>query len=375
MTDLFLYGTLRWPALLETVLGHDLAPNALVPAVAPDHAVHWAKDEAFPMISAAPGAQAEGVILRNVSDDDLARLDYYEGGFGYDLTPIALMTGDGPATAQVYFPQEGRWTQGALWSLEDWLRDWGQISLSAAQEVMARRGRWSPKAIANVLPFFRARGWARQMGAEGAPQTLRAALPPEDLDLTFHPDSWDGFFQMRSFSLRHRRFDGQWSPPMERECFVAFDAALVLPYDPKTDHVMLIEQLRFGPVMRGDPGARVLEPAAGLIDARESPEQAARREMLEETGQEVGDLIAITKGYASPGYSTEFFHYFIGLCDLPQAGTGHGGLESENEDIRTHILRFDEAMALVDSGEINVTPLIMMLLWLARHRDGLRAAG
>ena len=45
----------------------------------------------------------------------------------------------------------------------------------------------------------------------------------------------------------------------------------------------------------------------------------------------------------------------------------------EGEDIRLHPMGFDAALALVDSREIQVGPLILMLHWLARHRDRLRA--
>ena len=78
--------------------------------------------------------------------------------------------------------------------------------------------------------------------------------------------------------------------------------------------------------------------------------------------------------YASPGYSSEFFHCFLGLCDLAGRGGELGGLDAENEDIRSHVIGFDRALALIDSGEINAGPLVMMILWLARHRAALRAA-
>ncbi len=44
---------------------------------------------------------------------------------------------------------------------------------------------------------------------------------------------------------------------------------------------------------------------------------------------------------------------------------------SEGEDIRLHVLTTDAALALIDTGEVNVAPLVAMLLWLARHRASL----
>jgi nudix-type nucleoside diphosphatase (YffH/AdpP family) len=164
------------------------------------------------------------------------------------------------------------------------------------------------------------------------------------------------------------------SAQMRREVFVATDAALVLPYDPVTDRVLLVEQFRMGPYGRGDTRPWMLEPVAGRMDAGETPEQTARRECLEEAGLELRALEMISSHYCTPGYSTEYFHLFLGLCDLPAETVGQGGLASEQEDIRTHIIGYDRAMALVASGEANNGPLILGLLWLERERARLRAS-
>ena len=91
-----------------------------------------------------------------------------------------------------------------------------------------------------------------------------------------------GFFGLDLWRLQHRRFDGQMSPTLVREVFVMGDAVTVLPYDPVRDRVLLIEQMRMGPLGRGDPLPWQLEAIAGRIDPGESPEEAARREAVEE---------------------------------------------------------------------------------------------
>ncbi|WGW05870.1 gamma-glutamylcyclotransferase [Tropicibacter oceani] len=372
MPDLFFYGTLRHLPLLELVLGRPVPE--MRQARLDGYAVHSAKDQPFPMIVAQNGAQAQGVFMPGLSAVDVARLDFYEGGFAFDLIPVTVHTADGPADAQVYLPRAGQWQIGPLWSLDDWAARWGTMTVTAAREVMDRFGTMEADRIIPLLPFFRARAWARQMAASGAPQTLRNPMTMDDVSIVAEHPGFDGFFRIKSFDLRHRRFDGSQSPVMSRETFVAFDAALVLPYDPVLDKVMLIEQLRYGPIQRGDPAPWVLEPIAGLVDAGEQPEDTVRREALEETGLTIGQLLPISRGYASPGYSTEFFHCFLGLCDLSGwQETGQGGLDSEHEDIRNHTIPFDHAMALIDSGEVNAVPLAMMLLWLATKRDRLRA--
>jgi nudix-type nucleoside diphosphatase (YffH/AdpP family) len=368
---LFFYGTLRHMPLLRLVLGRSDAD--LVQATLSDHAVYWAKDQAFPMIVAETGSTAKGVLARGLSEEDVARLNYYEGGFAYDLAIMEVATDMGSEKAEVFFPQAGIWEKGEPWSLADWQIRWGGITMGAAEDVMARYGHQSAAEIQRLFPYLRARAWAGELAADTAPQTLRRTPEAGDFAIVKDRPGFDGFFRMRAFDLQYKRFDGSLSGDVPRECLWAFDAALVLPYDPITDQVLLIEQLRFGPVVRGDKAPWVLEPIAGLVDAGEDPADTARREAMEEAGIALTDLRPMTKVYGSPGYSTEFFHCYLAVCDLSKVQGGQGGLPSENEDIRSHVVSFDAAMGLVDSGEVNAGPLAMMLLWLARARESLRS--
>ncbi|SNR71487.1 NUDIX domain-containing protein [Puniceibacterium sediminis] len=374
MADLFFYGTLCHVPLLEIVLDRPAAQIGAVPAVLDDHGAWWVAGHSFPMIAQAEGARVAGLLVRGLSDGDVARLNYYEGGFQYDLREVTVRSGAGQARAQVYFPAPGRWQAGAPWDLAEWAARWGAMTLSAAHEVMVQFGVMPVDEVQQLWPFFCARGWAQELAALAAPQTLRSGMTRDDVNILRYRPGYNGFFRIRAFDLQHRRFDGSQSEVVSREAYVAFDAALVLPYDPVSDQVMLIEQLRYGPVHRGDPAPWVLEPIAGLVDAGEDPADCARREAVEEAGLTLGDLRPMVNVYPSPGYTTEFFHCFLGLCALEKRDEGLNGIAEENEDIRSHVISFDAAMALVDSGEINVGPLVMMLLWLARKRDGLRAA-
>jgi nudix-type nucleoside diphosphatase (YffH/AdpP family) len=157
-----------------------------------------------------------------------------------------------------------------------------------------------------------------------------------------------------------------------REVMAGADAALVLPYDEARDRILLVEQFRAGPARRGDPQPWILEPVAGLVDAGETPDHAARREAQEEAGLRLDRLERMFEGYASPGNATDHFYAFLALCDLPDDHATTGGLESEQEDLRLHLLAFDDAMRLIETGEANAMPLISMLLWLDRWRAGRR---
>jgi ADP-ribose pyrophosphatase len=179
-----------------------------------------------------------------------------------------------------------------------------------------------------------------------------------------------GFFRIARLRLRHRLFGGGWSPALRRELFERGHAVAVLPYDPVRDLVVLIEQFRAG-ALRDPRGAWLLEPVAGMIEPGESGLEVARREMREECGLELLDLVPVAEYLASPGGSSERTSLYVGRVDAWGAGGIHG-LGEEGEDIRVHALAFTEAMRLLDSGRARAGTLLIALLWLARARDDLR---
>ncbi|HEY9038945.1 MAG TPA: NUDIX domain-containing protein [Roseovarius sp.] len=373
MAAVFLYGTLRDAALLRIVLGPRADAVSKRPATLRDHAVTWAEGQIFPTIAARPGSDAAGILLEDLSPQDVQRLDFYEGGFGYDLREVRVCAGGDTHTAQVYFPQPGRWQPGAPFDLDDWAERWGAISRGAATEAMEYFGTCSPQELAARMPMIRARA-ASRLAATGAPATVRSDTSAKAVEAIETEVLHAGFFRTEAHVFRHPTFRGGLSDALRREIFVATDAALVLPYDPVRDRVLLVEQFRMGPYGRGDPRPWMLEPVAGRVDPGETPEQAAHRECHEEAGLTLTRLERVGSYYCTPGYSTEYFYNFVGIADLPDGLPRYGGLDTEAEDIRLHVLEFDAAMALLDTGEADNGPLILSLMWLARQRDRLRAA-
>src|ERR1700679_4073489 len=95
---------------------------------------------------------------------------------------------------------------------------------------------------------------------------------------------FQGFFRVERYRLKHERFAGGMSAPFTREVFSGGGrVAAVLPYDPKSDKVVLIEQFRSG-IMASGETPWITEAVAGLVDSGETPEQTARREAMEEAG-------------------------------------------------------------------------------------------
>ena len=130
---------------------------------------------------------------------------------------------------------------------------------------------------------------------------------------------WDGRFPLEVTRFRHRRFDGAMSGTKTWETWRRGRAAAVVPYDPDTDTVVLIEQFRFPALVAGlDPV--LVELPAGLVDDGETPEQTARREMLEEMALTVGELRRIGSYLLTPGGADEVCELYVGRVDGAAGG-------------------------------------------------------
>ena len=183
---------------------------------------------------------------------------------------------------------------------------------------------------------------------------------------------YKGFFSVEEHDLSYRKFNNQQSSILTRSALISSDAVIVLPYDPVNDRILLIEQFRAGPYVKGDENPWVLEPIAGLIDEGETPESAGIREAQEEAHLEIKRLELVARSYPSPGISTEFFHQYIGIVELLDSSDLIAGLSSENEDIRSHIFEYEQFFEMIERGKVNVGPLILLGLWLSKNRTRLR---
>lgn len=365
---LFLFGTLCHDGLRAAVLGPGV--GAAVAATLPGHAVCRVKGEAFPML--APGGGADGLLV-TVDAEARARADFFELGFGYRLREVSVETAAGPVAALAYFPETEANTPDGPWRLDDWARDWAEIWIAAATEAVGYFGAIPPEELARRWPTITMRAASRVRARAAAPTTLRRRSDTgADVEKVRLRRPYCNYFMLEEQDLRHRRFDGGMSPLVTRAGFVGGDAATVLPYDPATDCVLVIEQFRVGPHMRGDPRPWTLEPIAGRVDAGEPPEDCARREALEEAGLTVKALHHIADTYPSPGAVTEFIYSYVGIADLAGRDGATGGVETENEDIRVHVILFDRLMQLVASGEAGTGPLVLSAFWLALNRARLR---
>lgn len=330
---------------------------------------------ALPVMGPAEGAVTDGMMVA-LSPKAMSRLDLFQELSGAKPALVTVDTEDGPCTVTAHVANTATTAGLHQWSVSDWTVRHQSVLCRASTEIMeiadthpseALQARWT-------MALSHAASVERGM-QEAASACLRAAWTREDVTLECHVQPYAWFFGVCEEDLRFRRFDGSLGKRVKRAAFVMSDAVTVLPYDPVRDHVLLIEQFRFGPWLRGARNCWTLEPIAGRIDPFESPEDCALREAHEEARLDLrrDRLLSVANAYPSPGAATEFLYQYVAICDLPTGIEGIAGLESEAEDIRSHLVSFDSLMELVEKGEVQNGPLILTAYWLAAHRTRLRA--
>jgi ADP-ribose pyrophosphatase len=127
--------------------------------------------------------------------------------------------------------------------------------------------------------------------------------------------------------------------------------------------LVLVEQYRI-PL-----GRRVIELPAGLVgdrvdEACEGLEQAARRELLEETGYRATGLAFLAEGPSSAGLAAEIYALFLAR-HVDRVAPGGG---DSCEDIQVHVVALDEADAWLEAKRragVMVDPKVYAGLYFA----------
>jgi ADP-ribose pyrophosphatase len=174
----------------------------------------------------------------------------------------------------------------------------------------------------------------------------------------------DNWYTLTKTSFELRRRDGSWQPQM-REVYDRGNGATILLYNMAKRTVLLTRQFGIPAYLNGHDGF-LIEAAAGLLD-NASPEQRIKEEVEEETGYRITQVQKIYEIFMSPGSVTERVHFFIGEYDeAARVGDG-GGLAHEGEDIEVLELGFDQALAMMASGEIADGKTFILLQYLQLH--------
>ena len=141
-----------------------------------------------------------------------------------------------------------------------------------------------------------------------------------------------------------------------REVIVHPGAVAILPWD--GERLTLVRQWRHA------AGRALLEVPAGTLDPGEEPRTTAGRELAEEVELEAATWERGPAFFTAPGFCTEHLTVFL-ATDL-RAATGSLA-HDEDEELETVRLTLDEALAAVDTGEIEDAKSVAGILWLARR--------
>jgi len=156
-----------------------------------------------------------------------------------------------------------------------------------------------------------------------------------DLDTVRFPDGSTGRLEM----LRHP------------------GASAVVPLLDPVDHpdprVVLIRQFRHA------AEDFIWEVPAGRLDAGETPEQCAARELEEEVGMRAGTLERLTTIYTTPGFTDERIHLFL-ATDLE---AGRQQRESD-EFMEVETRAWSAVMAMMRQGQIMDAKTLVSLMFV-----------
>jgi ADP-ribose pyrophosphatase len=180
---------------------------------------------------------------------------------------------------------------------------------------------------------------------------------------------FQGFLQLARYWLRIASPEDKDEITVYRECVEGLRSAVVLPYDPTTGRIVLVEQFRIG-ALASVGGGWLHEPPGGLIEDGQTPEEAARREAMEEAGCRIGALIPIGLCRTSPGFSDECVALFCGETDASGLPL-YGGRREEGECTRVVGWELDRALCELGQEPLTAATVIIAVQWLALNLDRL----
>ena len=177
----------------------------------------------------------------------------------------------------------------------------------------------------------------------------------------------DHWYVLKAARFDWRRRDGRWQTST-REVYDRGNGAAILLYDLQRRSVVLTRQFRYPAFVNGHDDLMVEVPAGVLDDA--DPEACIRAEAELEAGIRVRAPRKVFEAFMSPGAVTERLHFFVAEVDARDRIGEGGGLHDEGEDIEVFDCPFDEALAMVERGEIVDAKTILLLQWAALHLFG-----
>lgn len=166
-------------------------------------------------------------------------------------------------------------------------------------------------------------------------------------------------YLLNKITFDYKKNDNSWIT-QKREVYDRGNGAAILLYNPENNTVILTRQFRLPTYLNGNKSGMLIEACAGLLDLDE-PEQCIIRETEEETGYRIAKVEKVMEAYMSPGVLTEILYLFVGEYNESMKVNDGGGLEEEQENIEVLGMKYDQAYAMIATGEIKDAKTILLL--------------
>jgi GDP-mannose pyrophosphatase NudK len=169
----------------------------------------------------------------------------------------------------------------------------------------------------------------------------------------------DNWYILRKITYEYQDASGKVHT-QTREAYDRGNGATILLYNRENRTVILTRQFRLPTYINGNSTGMLIEACAGLLD-NDNPEDCIRRETEEETGYKISKVNKIFEAYMSPGSVTEILYFFTGEYEHYMKVNEGGGVAHEQENIEVLEIPFDDALRMVQTGEIKDGKTIMLL--------------
>ncbi|MHA8099436.1 GDP-mannose pyrophosphatase NudK [Aquirufa aurantiipilula] len=175
----------------------------------------------------------------------------------------------------------------------------------------------------------------------------------------------DNWYILRKITYEYKQADGTVQIH-QREAYDRGNGATILLYNKESGSVILTRQFRLPTYINGNKDGMMIEACAGLLD-QDNPEDCIRRETEEETGYKITEIQKVFEAYMSPGSVTEILYFFIAAYSKSMKVSNGGGVEHEQENIEVVEIPIQQALAMIQSGEIKDAKTIMLLQYIKLH--------
>jgi GDP-mannose pyrophosphatase NudK len=175
-------------------------------------------------------------------------------------------------------------------------------------------------------------------------------------DTTLLSDNW---YLLNKVTFQYQK-ENEKVQTHVREVYDRGNGAAILLYNTSKKTVILTRQFRLPTFLNGNTSGMMIEVCAGLLD-EDNPEACIIRETEEETGYRISKVQKVVETYMSPGAVTEILYLFLGEYNESMKVSEGGGLDSEQENIEVLEYTFDQAYAMIESGEILDAKTILLL--------------